>query len=427
MSLLAAGPAAATQGNAVLLGDDNGGATARTGVFYTNNTEFAVLADGVEHYGVQAASETGYGVVGTSNGVTTPGGTGVGIGVAGYSSAGTGVLGSDGSDGLGVSGSSASGVGVLGSSNGTAAPANPGVGVGGYSTAGIGVEGADLASGAGVRGESVTGFGVCGTCVGGTPTGNYVGVGGYTRNGVGVQGSDNASGFGVYGSSAASYGVIGNSGGAAGVYGTSTTYGGEFLGGLAPLLLTPATSSGPPVVGAHNQGELYVDDKGSVFVCTAKGEPGTWRQVVMAAPSYFDQVIPGSKGLAGSVNLFAAPIVVFQSEATGNPAAPTRAAGPLLAGSTTELSITGAKVSGVGVPGGAVGVIGMVFANVATASGNLRLFKAGVAVPNAVALSYVAGVPSGTLAIVPLSAAGAMSVYTSAETDITFTVAGFIF
>jgi hypothetical protein len=53
-SLISAQPASATEGNPVNLGEDNGGATARTGVFYTGNTVLAVLADGVNHYGVQA-------------------------------------------------------------------------------------------------------------------------------------------------------------------------------------------------------------------------------------------------------------------------------------------------------------------------------------------------------------------------------------
>jgi hypothetical protein len=75
---MSAQPASATEGNPVTLGQDNRGATARTGVFYTGNTVLAVLADGVNNYGVQAQdNRTGFG----------------GIGVYGQSVNGTGVQG----------------------------------------------------------------------------------------------------------------------------------------------------------------------------------------------------------------------------------------------------------------------------------------------------------------------------------------------
>jgi hypothetical protein len=73
---------------------------------------------------------------------------------------------------------------------------------------------------------------------------------------------------GVYG-----YGVNG----AAGVTGNSTTaIGGVFTGGTAPLRLTPGGATGAPATGAHGAGELYVDNKGSLFYCTTAGTPGTW-------------------------------------------------------------------------------------------------------------------------------------------------------
>src|SRR5580658_5273574 len=69
-------PAAATQGNPVLLGEDNTDATARTGLFYNatpggeGGTFVALLADGTDKYGVQgqdnSPNEGGIGVSGVS-------------------------------------------------------------------------------------------------------------------------------------------------------------------------------------------------------------------------------------------------------------------------------------------------------------------------------------------------------------------------
>jgi hypothetical protein len=124
-TLGSAAPAQATQGSAVLLGQNNTGATAGTGLFDTGG-ESAVLAD----------PGTGIGVVGR--------GGGNGSGVEGHGAgSGTGVFGAGGaSNGIGVTGVGAgtSGLGVLGdagSASGTGVFGNGGSG-----------------GGAGVRGES---------------------------------------------------------------------------------------------------------------------------------------------------------------------------------------------------------------------------------------------------------------------------------
>lgn len=67
-------------------------------------------------------------------------------------------------------------------------------------------------------------------------------------------------------------GVIGYSGGG---------YGGSFSGGLAPLRLQPAATAGAPTTVNHQQGELYVDSAGVLWICTASGTsstPGTFKQ-----------------------------------------------------------------------------------------------------------------------------------------------------
>jgi hypothetical protein len=45
----------------------------------------------------------------------------------------------------------------------------------------------------------------------------------------------------------------------------------------------PTTLNGPPTTGSHVLDEVWKDALGGVFVCTAAGTPGTWKQVLPAA------------------------------------------------------------------------------------------------------------------------------------------------
>jgi len=134
---LAAAPARAAQGSAVLEGRDNTGATSRTAVFTTMNNEIGILADpgtsgkgslgvlgiaqdvGVRGEGVGTFGAGVFGIGGPSGGVGVAGngGTGDGTGVVGVGDgSGTGVAGVGGpSGGTGLSGHalSATGNGVL--------------------------------------------------------------------------------------------------------------------------------------------------------------------------------------------------------------------------------------------------------------------------------------------------------------------------
>jgi len=117
-------------------------------------------------------------------------------------------------------------------------------GVIGHSSAvtGAGIHG--LAAGAfqyGVRGDNSLGDGVYGTTDGGT----------------GVEGFAFASGVGVEARSVSGVGLRAGGGG-------------------APLELLPANSDGPPQVGGHGQGEVWVDAHGMFYICTTGGVPGTW-------------------------------------------------------------------------------------------------------------------------------------------------------
>lgn len=137
--------------------------------------------------------------------------------------------------------------------------------------------------GGGTDGPGVRGIGAGGPVQNPPPvlTGNAVGVLGLggAGNSDGVDGIANGGGHGVRGVSigANGVGVSGNSNSGSGVYGFSAGgYGAEFAGGFAQLHLVPSGTTGHPTSGAHNMGEFYVDNSGSLFYCKANGVPGTW-------------------------------------------------------------------------------------------------------------------------------------------------------
>jgi len=129
-------------------------------------------------------------------------------------------------------------------------------------------------AGIGVRGRSSNGPGVLGD------SGIDTGVWGRGRTGVlgtslDKSGQQPGTGYGVVGEGMGSRG--------AGVLGrNSSGYGGKFEGGTAQLLLVPKGTAGKPK-GLHSKGELYLDSNATLFVCTASGFPGTWRQVTTTA------------------------------------------------------------------------------------------------------------------------------------------------
>jgi hypothetical protein len=71
-------------------------------------------------------------------------------------------------------------------------------------------------------------------------------------------------------------GVVGFTGGAG-------AYGGEFFGGLAEVRLRPGGAAPITLTNAHQVGELYEDQDGTLWICTTAGTPGTWREIAGAA------------------------------------------------------------------------------------------------------------------------------------------------
>jgi hypothetical protein len=96
---------------------------------------------------------------------------------------------------------------------------------------------------------------------------NGVGVGGHSATNDGVRGESDGSG---------KSGVLG-------INSSSRGYGEHFAGGLAPLLLEPATTAGKPTTGHHLKRELFLDSNGVLFFRIAggtRGNPaGNWKQV----------------------------------------------------------------------------------------------------------------------------------------------------
>ena len=197
----------------VLLGTDNTVATARTGIFTTNNSEWAQLADpgdaGLGSLGVYAHGQDRgvYADVGGSNGtgvIALGGGDGV-HGIGGGNGVGvSGIGGGVGVEGLG-GGSSAGVIGTGGASGGGGVIANGGSTRPVVTALGQGVVGNAALAAAGVTG---TGGPSDGTGVVGTGGGS---------NGVGVFATGSGAGDGVRGNASTGNGVHGAATAATGV------------------------------------------------------------------------------------------------------------------------------------------------------------------------------------------------------------------
>jgi hypothetical protein len=113
--------------------------------------------------------------------------------------------------------------------------------------------GAESALGPGVRGHSRYNDGVVGLSDAKVRSGVY-----------GFNSNVNGQAFGVFGRCNSAQGVA--------VAGSSDHgLGASFRGGLAPLRIEPAATAGAPSVGAHQVGELFVDNAGDLYFCKVSG------------------------------------------------------------------------------------------------------------------------------------------------------------
>ena len=102
---------------------------------------------------------------------------------------------------------------------------------------------------------------------------------GSSQSGPGVVGGS-GTGTGVEAISTSGPGVRATSGNGTGLSATSATAVGAVLkGGAAAVRLVPQSKAGHPRSGHHDRGELLVDSKGKLWLCTKAGTPGTWKQL----------------------------------------------------------------------------------------------------------------------------------------------------
>lgn len=214
-----------------------------------------------------------------------------GIGVLGTSTKNWGVAGQgrigmwgDG-DEVGVIGSSARGTGIKATStDGTAveATATSGTAVDATATSGAAIVARSVESEA-IHAEStssigVDGIGAIGVCGTGRNLQDHEGVGVMGTGSIGVwtEGKE----VGVNASSAQGTAVVAGSTSGIGLKATSKQgLGASFQGDRAAIRLVPRATPGPPTSGDHQRGEIVVDHRGLVWVCTAAGAPGTWKQL----------------------------------------------------------------------------------------------------------------------------------------------------
>jgi hypothetical protein len=296
--------------------------------------------------------------------------------------AGVIVADTNGDNGPGIVGVNGNGIGMYGTS----------VVASGLSTrSGFTAVVGDAGAGDGVAGLSTNGNGVIGI------TGGTSGIS--VSDLAGVKG-DCDTGTGVIGLSSADSGVMGvTTGAGVGVMATN-------LAGGASLELSNVGTTLPtfPAVG-----QFIVLKNGSLYFCDAANK---WVQL--------------NKGFT---NLLPTPIRVFDSRVTGtaNVADPSRAVGPVSAGSIVTLQISGATVGGHAVPAGASAVIGNVTAVSPATGGWLTLFPHGEATPFVSNLNFQSGDQArGNFCVVALDATGKMDVFAQSQTQVVFDVTGYV-
>jgi hypothetical protein len=213
------------------------------------------------------------------------------VGVHGYSEGSTGVRGeSFGAEGVhgisnvgaGVSAVSATGPGLTATSDsgrGIEATTTTGEAIRATSTGNIAIVGNATAD-FGVVGNSTTGTGVGATGVTGVLThGDTIGVDSSSADGIGVRATA-TSGTGIEATSDSGVGIVARSTDGTGLDVRSEAgIGGTFWGGAAAIRLAPRATAGHPTSGAHRRGELVVDSRGRLWLCTKGGSPGTWKQL----------------------------------------------------------------------------------------------------------------------------------------------------
>jgi hypothetical protein len=136
---------------------------------------------------------------------------------------------------------------------------------------------------------------------------------------------------------------------------------GVFAAGTrAALQLVPLGPPPPQRADAHNRGELVLDDNGDLWLCTASGTPGTWRQLTATPP------IP-----PGLLTPLSAPVRVYDSR---------QGDGPLAGGVERIVSVAGPPTTPAVPAGSAAALISLTLDETAGA-GFIGVFANGISWP----------------------------------------------
>lgn len=151
----------------------------------------------------------------------------------------------------------------------------------------------------------------------------------------------------------------------------NTGYGLVASGGVAPLQLEPSADAGAPTTGPHQRGELYVDNAGSLYLCTVSNTPGTWTK------------LNGQFGGTGGLTPLAAPFRVYDSR-IGQPN-PSGSPQGKLAFNATARTID----CSMPVPAGATMILfNLTVSGTLRSKGALLVWPAGVPQPNASSINW---------------------------------------
>jgi hypothetical protein len=213
----------------------------------------------------------------------------------------------------------------------------------------------------------------------------------------------------VDGSTNADYGILA-SGTYVGTYGKGTigvfgegTVGGVFSGTAAAISLTPLGASGPPA-SSSVMGDVVVDARGVMWLCTASsspGDPGSW--------------VPVS---GGSTQFLSSPQRLFDSRDPNN-------TGPRFqAGTTHNVGVTSA---GIGVPANARAIVANLTVTATSSYGFLTAFPTGVARPITSNVNWGEAQTVANSATIKLGAGGQISLYVEhSDAHVIVDVAGYI-
>jgi hypothetical protein len=201
------------------------------------------------------------------------------------------------------------------------------------------------------------------------------------------------------------------------MWGNSSTGISVFAGGGGRILQEPR-GPGAPTVGDFSAGEMIRDAAGDMYICVAKGTPGTWRKVTAQHPAYANA--------GGSVNLLPNPIRLVDTRGQGAPI--TNGATKLSPGVALVAQITGTVVAGQSIPVGAKGILGNITATGEVGSGFALVWPANQPQPGTSNLNYTAGVDIANNFVATLDPTGKIKfMCAGTSTHIIIDVFGFIF